>query len=174
MSDPDLAGLPPPDPEPYRGYRLIPVYHHSTAALRAAAIDFWFRYRALAEPCLAERRSYELVYLALGEGGGISGLTSASLGRRLADGGNVFNLRIFIAPRDRVGFLVRELINRTRDLLRAERTIGRAGGVCLVADNPKLARPGIRRYLLRQGYQPRGTTSAGLERWFASFGGPHP
>lgn len=174
MSDPNLAALPPPDPEPYRGYRLIPVYRNTTAALRAAAIDFWFRHQAVGEPCMAERRSHELVYLALEGAGRIGGLTTASLARRLADGRTVFNLRIFIAPADRAGYLMRELINRTRDLLRQERAGAPTGGVCLVADNPKLGRPGIRRYLLRQGYQPRGCTRAGQERWFASFGAPPP
>jgi hypothetical protein len=173
MSARDLAALPPSDPEPYRGYRLVRVYRHTTTELRAAVIDFWFRHRALGEPCLAERRSHELVYLALGEAGHIGGLTTASLGRRLADGRAVFNLRVFIAPADRGGYLMRELIDRTRNLLRGERAGTPAGGVCLVAENPKLTRPGIRRYLLRQGFEARGCNRAGLEQWFAPFGGPN-
>ena len=51
---------------------------------------------------------------------------------------------------------MRELTNRTRDLLRRDSRTTPASGMRLVADNPKLHRPGIRRYLVRQGYLPAG------------------
>lgn len=178
--------LPPPDLEStaYRGYLLIPVYRCTTAAQRAAAIGFWFEHKATNEPCLAERRSHELVYLAVAADGRIGGLTSVSLARRDTDGRTVYNFHIFIAPRDRVPYLMRELTNRTRDLLRRDSRSTPASGMRLVADNPKLHRPGIRRYLVRQGYCPRGQNRHGIDQWFAPFDplptpsdqdqGPHP
>jgi hypothetical protein len=39
----------------------------------------------------------------------------------------------------------------------------------LVADNPKLMRPGMRRYLERHGFVYRGTDRHGIDRWFAPF-----
>jgi len=163
------ATVPRLDETSYRDYRLVPVYRHTTAVQRAAAIAFWFKHRALTESCLAERRSHELVYLALAEDERIAGLTSVSLGRRGTDRRNVYDLRIFIAPDDRVAYLMRELTNRTRDLLREDSRTTPASGMRLVADNPKLHRPGLRRYLERQGYCPRGRNRHGIDQWFSAF-----
>jgi hypothetical protein len=151
------------------GCRLIPVYRTTTAEQRARAIDFWLAHQTLAEPCIAERRSHELVYMALDGEDRIAGLTTVSLGRRTQDGRHLYDFRIFIAPGHRIPFLMRELTNRSRDLLRTVSRPLPAAGMRLVADNPKLARPGIRRYLQRQGYILRGADRQGRDQWFAPF-----
>ncbi|MGE5153450.1 MAG: hypothetical protein ACM3ST_05485 [Bdellovibrio bacteriovorus] len=153
----------------YRGYRLVPVYRDVTAAQRAEAIRFWFEQGAINESCVAERRSHELVYLARASNGKLAGVTSVSLGRRNPDGRTVYDLRIFIAPDHRTPCLARELVERTRTLLKADSLRHPASGVRLSADNPKLMRPGMRRYLERHGFAYRGTDRRGIDRWFWSF-----
>jgi hypothetical protein len=66
-------------------------------------------------------------------------------------------------------YLVRELTDRTRALLKADSERRPASGMRLVADNPKLMRPGMRRYLERHGCVYRGTDRHGIDRWFAPF-----
>lgn len=121
------------------------------------------------ESCLAERRSRELVYLARTLDGRLAGLSSVSLGRRSPDGRTVYDLRVYIAPPHRILSLARRLTLQTRDLLRADSLVHPAAGLRLLADHPKLRRPGIRRYLERHGFQPRGTDREGAERWFTPF-----
>jgi hypothetical protein len=171
--DPDALPRPEPDPDgcrdAFHGYALLPVYRTVTAEQRGEAIRFWFENGALSESCVAERRSHELVYIARSPDGQVAGLTSVSLGRRNADGRTVYDLRVFIAPAHRIPYLVRELTNRTRELLKVDSQNHPASGLRLVADNPKLMRRGIRRYLERHGFLFRGTDRHGVERWFAPF-----
>jgi hypothetical protein len=154
----------------FRRYTLTPVYRNVTPAQRAEAIAFWYDHRAVNESCIAERRSHELVYMARGPDGRLAGLTTVSLGRRTRDGRNVYDFHIFIAPIDRVPYLARELTNRSRDLLHEDSRTTPAAGMRLVADHPKLAGPGIRRYLERHGYLHRGLDRHGRDLWFAPFG----
>jgi hypothetical protein len=164
--------LPTPDPlapESFRGYTLLPVYRRTTEAQRTQAIDFWLGHRVMSGACVAERRSHELVYVALTADGQMAGLTSVSLGRRGHDGRNVYDFRIFIAPPHRSAFLARGLMNRSRDLLQADSLRWPAAGMRLFAEDPKLCRPGIRRYLERQGYLYRGQNRQGQDLWFAPF-----
>ena len=153
----------------FRGYLLIPVYRTVTVEQRREAIRFWFEEGAINESCVAERRSHELVLVARAPDGHLAGLTSVSLGRRNPDGRTVYDLRVFIAPAHRNLYLVRELTDRTRALLKADSERRPASGMRLVADNPKLMRPGIRRYLERHGCVYRGTDRHGIDRWFAPF-----
>lgn len=159
----------PAQVETFRGYALLPVYRRTSQAQRAAAIAFWHQQGALREPCLAERRSHELVYIALAPDRQIAGLASVSLGRRTQDGLTVYDFRVYIAPAHRIPYLVRELANRSRELLRADSLTRPAAGMRLFAEDPKLARPGIRRYLERQGYLYRGQSRKGQDHWFAPF-----
>ena len=162
-------GSPEAGGDAFRGYRLIPVYRTVTAEQRSEAIRFWFEQGAINESCVAERRSHELVYLAREPDGRLAGLTSVSLGRRNPDGRTVYDLRVFIAPAHRFLYLVRELTDRTRALLKADSQRHPASGMRLVADNPKLMRPGMRRYLERHGFVYRGTDRHGIDRWFTPF-----
>jgi hypothetical protein len=163
------------NPEPnedagtFHGYPLVPVYRRVTAEQRSEAIRLWLDQGGLKELCVAERRSHGLVYLARDPDGRLAGLSSVGLGRRNADGRTVYDLHVFIAPAHRIPYLARELTRRTRDLLKADSRQHPASGMRLTADNPKLMRPGIRRYLERHGFQPRGTDQRGVDRWFAPF-----
>lgn len=157
------------DKHAFHGYTLTPVYRIVTFEQRNEAIRFWFEQGAINESCVAERRSHELVYLARAPDGRLAGLSSVSLGRRNPDGRTVYDLRLFIAPGHRIPYLVREMTNRTRDLLKADSQAHPASGMRLSADNPKLMRPGIRRYLERQGFVFRGPDRHGVDRWFAPF-----
>ena len=159
----------PIEPESYGVYTLLPVYRRTSQTQRAAAIAFWHEQRALRETCLAERRSHELVYMALAPDLGIAGLTSVSLGRRSQDGRNVYDFRIFVAPSHRSSFLARELTHRSRNLLRTDSLTHPAAGMRLFAEDPKLRRPGIRRYLERHGYLYRGQNRQGQDLWLAPF-----
>lgn len=162
-------GSPESGGDAFRGYRLIPVYRTVTAEQRGEAIRFWFEQGAINESCVAERRSHELVYLARDPDGRLAGLSSVSLGRRNGDGRTIYDLRVFIAPPHRILFLARGLTDRTRALLKADSQRHPASGMRLVADNPKLMRPGMRRYLERHGFVYRGTDRHGLDRWFTPF-----
>jgi hypothetical protein len=163
------SDAPPEGGGEYRGYRLVPVYRGVTAEQRGEAIRFWFEQGAINESCVAERRSHELVYLARAPNGHLAGVTSVSLGRRNPDGRTVYDLRVFIAPAHRIPCLARELVDRTQSLLKADSRSHPASGMRLVADNPKLMRPGMRRYLERHGFVYRGTDRHGIDRWFAPF-----
>lgn len=160
---------PDPDAGAFHGYPLIPVYRKVTAEQRNEAIRLWLDQGGLTELCVAERRSHGLVYLARDPDGALAGLSSVGLGRRNADGRTVYDLHVFISPLHRVPYLVRELTRRTHDLLKADSRRHPASGIRLTADNPKLMRPGIRRYLERHGFQARGTDQRGVDRWFAPF-----
>lgn len=166
------AGYPGETPggvEAFPGYHLIPVYRAVTGEQRAEAIRFWFENRFLNESCLAERRSRELVYLARTPDGRLTGTSGVSLGRRGPDGRTVYELRLFIAPSNRLPSLIRDLTRRTRDRLKADCLEHPASGMRLTADNPKLMRPGIRRYLERHGFLFRGADRHGVDRWFLPF-----
>jgi GNAT superfamily N-acetyltransferase len=156
-------------PKSFRDYTLLPVYRRTTEALRNQAIGFWLRHRVLQGACVADRRSHELVYVALAPDGEIAGLTSVSLGRRGQDGRNVYDFRIFVDPAHRASSLARELTNRSRDLLQVDSRTWPAAGMRLFAEDPKLRRPGIRRYLERHGYHYRGQNRHGQDQWFAPF-----
>ena len=160
-----LAG----DATTVEAYRLIPVYRVATPQQRGEAIRLWLDHGFLDESCVAERRSQELVYLARSPQGELAGTSGVSLGRRGPDGRTVYDLRLFIAPGHRIPGLARELTWRTRDLLDADRARRPASGMRLTADNPKLMRPGVRRYLERHGLLFRGTDRHGVERWFVPF-----
>ena len=89
--DPDVGTHePPPDLAATRvpGLPADPgvSMHHRRPTRRGHR--FLVRAQGHDEPCLAERRSHELVYLALAADGRIGGLTSVSLGRRDTDGRN--------------------------------------------------------------------------------------
>lgn len=170
MAQPDLAAsTDSTEPERFRGYTLLPVYRRTSEALRNQAIGFWLGHRTLQGVCAAECRSHGLVYVAMTADGQIAGLTSVSLGRRGPDGRNVYDFRIFIAPPHRSLALARKLTNGSRDLLRADSLSWPAAGMRLVAEDPKLLRPGIRRYLERQGYVYRGQNRHGQDLWLAPF-----
>ena len=151
-------------------YALTPVYRQTTPAVRDEAVAFWFAQGALRESCLAHRRSYELVYIARGADGHLAGTTSVSLGRRTREGLNVYDLRIFIARPHRGQVLARELMRHSRDLLQRDSLIHPAAGLRLFAEDPKLRRPGIRRYLERNGYRYRGPDRKGQDIWYSPFG----
>lgn len=164
-------GLPEPS-QPlfaFRGFTLTPVYRRTTPGIRDEVVAFWFEQSTLRESCLAYRRSQELVYLARGPDGQIAGTTSVSLGRRTREGLNVYDFRIFIARPHRQPVLARELMSRSRDLLRLDSLTHPAAGIRLFAEDPKLKRPGIRRYLERQGYRYRGPDRKGQDIWYSPF-----
>jgi GNAT superfamily N-acetyltransferase len=138
-------------------------------ALRSEAIGFWLGHRLLGESCLVERRSHELVYLARAPDGQLAGLATVGLGRRTHDGRNIYDLRVYVAPPHRGSPLALALVQSSRELLRADSLVHPAAGLRVIAEIPKLARPGIRRYLERHGFVHRGRTSQGFDCWVAPF-----
>jgi GNAT superfamily N-acetyltransferase len=161
-----------PGSTPCATYRLVPVYRRVSASQRSEAVNLWLGQRAILESCLADRRSYELVALARAPDGGLAGTASVSLGRRAPDGRNVYNLRMYVAPSHRLPGLARRLTLASVEVMRRDSLAHPAAGVRVIAENPKLARPGARRLLSRLGFGLKGKNREGQDHWFLSFDPP--
>jgi hypothetical protein len=157
---------------PFRGYRLEPVYLCASAEQRAEAVDLWLGEGVLRKPAAAKRRADDLVFLVRRAGGVLAGMSTVGV-RRAADGRRWYVFRMFLRAEDRVPYLMRVVTNATRDLLRDfAHPEGSMAGMLIETENRKLMRPGIRRYFERHGYRYRGRSHRGLDLWIAPFDGP--
>ena len=132
---------------------------------------FWLDQGALASRAAAERRAHQLILLVRRSDGRLAGMSTAGT-ETAGDGRRYYVYRMFLAPEDRVPYLMREVTNESRDLLRAsEHPEGPTAGMLIETENRKLMRPGIRRYLARHGYVYTGRSRRGLDLWLAPFDG---
>jgi len=151
----------------FRNYRLEPVFHAGSPEQRAEAVAFWLALGAIAHRQEAERRAFELVYLVRRGDGALAGMSTAGV-QTGADGRTYYAYRMFLRPEDRVPYLMRAVTDASRDLLR-EFAEPKPAGMLIVAENPKLMRPGLQRWACRHGYHYRGQTPRGLDLWLAPF-----
>ena len=153
-------------------YSFEIVYHRVTAQQRDAIVDFWLSYGAIDSTTEARRRSHQVVVLVRNPTGEIVGLSSVGLRNIPRLDGWHYIYRMFIRPADRVSYLMKEITNCSRDFLRSfEHPKLPMRGLLIVTENRKLMRPGLRKLLLRHGYQPLGRSTRGLDWWRVDFRG---
>lgn len=156
-------------PPRFGDYRLEPVYCTSSIAQRTEAVAFWLAQGALASRAEAERRSHELVFLVRRGDGLLAGVSTVAL-QTGADGRTYYVYRMFLRGEDRVPWLAQAVTGATHAFLNSyDAPEPRPHGMLIVSENPKLMRPGIRRYLRRRGCVFHGKTARGLDQWLALF-----
>jgi hypothetical protein len=145
------------------------VHPRPNGEARAEAVAFWLDQGALADREAARRRARQLVLLVRRPDGCLAGMSTAGV-KTAADGRRFYAFRMYLRPEDRVPYLMREVTNRSRDLLRAgEHLQGPVAGMLIETENRKLMRRGIRRYFARHGYVYKGRNRRGLDLWLAPF-----
>ncbi len=158
----------------FGNYQLEFVYRITREEQRAEAVAFWLAQGALANRPVAERRAFELVCLVRRGDGALAGVSTAAV-QTGADGRLYYAYRMFLRPEDRVPYLMWSVTDASRDGLRELELPGpRPAGMWIVTENRKLMRPGMRRSFQRHGYEYRGRTAHGLDRWLAPFSPPPP
>lgn len=153
-------------------YRLENVYLTISDAQRREAMALWQAEGVVPDAAERERRSHEIVLLARTPAGELAGLSSAEI-IHAADGRRFYNYRMFIKPSARIPYLMSAITRRSRDLLQAfSHPSGPLAGLIVVAENPKLMRPGMRRELQRIGFDDWGQTADGAAVWGIEFSKP--
>jgi len=155
----------------FKNYRLENVYFNTTAEQRAAVTAFWLREKAIADPREAERRAHEVVFMVYRDDTHeLAGVSTVGL-QRLGDGRVYYAYRMFLREQDRAHYLMWSVIAATFDFLREfQHPEVRPLGVLHINENPKLMRPGVRRFFARHGYRYLGQAPGGQDVWLAEFG----
>lgn len=156
----------------FRDYLLENVYLRTTEAQRSEILALWRSENAGLEGEHAERSSHEAVYLVRPPSGELAGVSTVAL-IRLKDGRRFYSCSFFLRPRDRVPYLMINVCDATRDFLRTfKHPVAQPAGMLNINENPRLARPGVRKLFARHGYRYWGQTSQGEDVWITEFGEP--
>lgn len=153
-------------PTIYQQYQIHPVFQCMTSELKEQVLSFWMKTGAfdpLANVDLQSRVS-QICCLIRDETETVVGVTSAYKERLPRDGKLYYFYRVFIDPEHRGTQLRRFVAKASRELL-AEHAAENVEGMIIVTDNPKLMRPGMKRFFEREGYAYRGATPKGLDVW---------
>lgn len=167
----------PPDDRPplyYGSYRLDNVYGQTTPSLSAEIVALWHE-NGVVEGVEAQRRTAEVVLTIRDADNTLVGVNSVYVKDFIKAGNPYYFYRVFIRPRDRRSFgLARFAGKAARLFLKGYQPPGRPipQGVIIVVENRKLARPGARRMLARQGWSPLGKGPRGFDVWCEHFAGP--
>lgn len=153
----------------FGNYRLLPVWGAVTPAIAEPVCTFWLNERALPDRITAERRACELVYLLETAAGDLAGVTTAYTAIAPRLGRPFYFYRTFVTRPHRTPRLPQFMLQISYDLLRARRTGDGPRGVMVSAENPKLARRGIRRDFDRLGWQYLGLNPRGQPTWIRPF-----
>lgn len=157
-------------------YRFETVYRATTPALRAEAMAFWTAQRAIGDPAELERRAWQVACVMRNGADGIAGLSTVYMARLRLDAqlGTAPFYRHFIRPDARGGFGFVRLAALTCDALLA------AGPdvppLCVfVAENPKMMRAGLVRFLGGRGLRRLPTAEGRPHLWVYELrsDGPH-
>ncbi len=153
----------------FRDYLLENVYLRTTQAQRFEIMALWLGEGALNDQAEAERRTHEAVFLVRNASGELAGLSTVGL-VRIKDGRVFYAYRMFLRKRDRVPYLMVEVIKATREFLLTFPHPGlQPAGIIHINENPKLMRPGVRKTFERHGYRCWGTTPEAEEVWAIEF-----
>lgn len=156
----------------YHGiYRLDNVYGQVTPALAAEIAALWRENRVL-DGAEAQRRTIEIVLTIRDSGGTLVGVNSVYVNDFIKVGNPYYFYRIFIRPQDRRSHGLASFAGKaTRLFLKDYQPAGhpKPQGVIIVVENRKLARPGARRMLARQGWTSLGKGPRGFDVWFENF-----
>src|SRR5215468_291505 len=101
----------------FRDYQLENVYLRTTEAQRSEMLALWRSEEAGIQGADAERSSHEAVYLVRTPSGELAGVSTVAL-VRVKGGLRFYSNSLFIRRRDRVPYLMKAVLNATRDFLR--------------------------------------------------------
>lgn len=149
----------------FRDLRIVPVFGCLGRQRAAELSEFWLSRGAIRDPAEARRRTAEAVFLVLADERivGVNTVYRAQLGE-------YWFYRRFMDPAHRLAGLGPRLFRATVELLAGRRDAdGNPRGIAVVAENPKLARPGARRMLARLGLRACGQTPRGQDVWRLDF-----
>ena len=161
----------------YANYRLDTVYGRIAPQLAAEIISLWQENRVVGGG-EASRRVAEVVMTIRDGNNTLVGVNTVYIQDLLQADNPYYFYRVFIRPRDRKSFGLRNYLGKTtREFLKGYTPQGNPPhGVVIVVENRKLSRPGARKMLARQGWNELGKGPRGFEVWYINFDGsriPH-
>ena len=137
----------------FRDYLLENVYLRTTETQRSEILALWRDEGAGILGADAQRSSHEAVFLVRSAAGELAGVSNVAL-VRLKDGKRYYSYSMFLRKRDRVPYLMINVLDATRDFLRHfKHPVAQPAGLLSISENPRLMRPGARRVLERHGYR---------------------
>ncbi|MCX7098149.1 MAG: hypothetical protein NTV43_09645 [Methylococcales bacterium] len=153
----------------FNNYRLENVYLATSDEQRRAIGAFWLDEKALPHHVRAEQRAHEVVIMVYtADSNELAGVSTAS--PRRAGGRLYYAYRMFLRPQHRVPYLMWAVITATRNFLAGfNHPKVQAAGMLHINENPKLMKPGIRRFFLRHGYRYCGKNRHGHDIWVINF-----
>lgn len=154
----------------HESYSLIPVFDHVDEALRREIFDFWKANHAIGHPDEAWRRTTEVAIVIRNAADEVVGVSTVYVALHTA-GLAYYFYRSFVRPRDRVYKLAHRTLLETRRLLEELKSPRKPRGLVIVAENQKLMRKGMRRFLEGHGFRLEGWTATGEGIWKYDF--PH-
>jgi len=147
-------------------YIIEPVYQNLTKSVRNEIIVFWLENGALQDIHEAKRRVDEVVLTARNPNCELVGISTVYAGSFGDDDATYLCYRMFIRSHDRVPGLMQQITQGTRYFFNANPSLqGKACGMILCTENPKLMRPGMKRLFERSVWDYQGTDSRGLDVW---------
>jgi hypothetical protein len=144
------------------------VFKKVAAGGRAELAAFWNKLGAFAAPAAMRGGADDVVCVARDASGKIAGVNSVYIGP-LAGQPHYF-YRQFMRPENRQLALSTRMVREAAAFLRARHFAGDpVKGMVLVAENPKLSRPGGRDLLRRLGWTHLGKEIRGHDVWRLAF-----
>ena len=148
----------------YRDYRISSVFGAVDDRLAEELVAFWLRNKALRDREQAAERAQQVVLVARNAEGAIVGVSTVYPGRLNPDK-RYYLYRMFIRPTDRIPGMMTSMTVATRDYLGGLKLEDKPGGIAIVAENPRIMRPGARRTLEKIGFACIGKTRWGYDVW---------
>lgn len=152
-------------------HRIVWVWGQITPQLRSELIAFWADNGALADPCEAWRRTFEVASVVLDEQGRLAGICSVYCAYSPGAGAFYWFYRTFIRADCRdVGLAPRLFAHTFEQLALAYADEPQAPvGVMIVVENPKLHTAAGIRVIERAGFQHLGIDDSGQSVWHRLF-----
>jgi hypothetical protein len=159
----------------FKDCRIFWVHGTTTPEVRERIALFWLDNNAIRDTAEADRRAQEVGCIVVNAAAEIIGVNTVYRGSLVKDGPRYWFYRTFVRPGSRSPGLSSAVFRFTaKKLAAAPRDAEAPQGIVVVAENPKLARPGGRRRLERLGLQSRGVGPLGNEIWVLDFDAPQP
>ncbi|MCA9261195.1 MAG: hypothetical protein KDA61_18395 [Planctomycetales bacterium] len=149
-------------------YSLNPVFGHVDERLRKEVFEFWKSNQAIGDPDEAWRRTNQVAIVIRNAVGDVVGVSTVYVA--LHTGGLPYYFyRSFVRPADRVYKLAHRTLLETRELLETLTDPHKPKGLVIVAENKKLMRKGMRRFLEGSQFVFEGWTATGEGVWKYDF-----
>jgi hypothetical protein len=157
--------------ETIRGYSVHVVWNSLGPKRRDELVRFWLDHRAIPSVEEAQRRTQEVVCLALDPQDRIAGVSTVYVGPFGPGKKPYWFYRTFVRPDCRVpGLAIRLLRTTLRCLARlATEQAGLPKGMVIITENRRLTHPGWHRKIAAEGMQRLGTTPDGMDVWRRDF-----